>query len=109
MKMDAGHQSCSLVRPKGASLYLHNLYMPSVTKGFLPSSQEEDKPFPCLPVLPHPCCGRDNFGLDYHFTIPPDQGQLLTQVHPSILRKHIPNLPYDLVLEADGTPASCMV
>nr|BAE37872.1 unnamed protein product [Mus musculus] len=37
------------------------------------------------------------------------QGQLLTQVHPSILRKHIPNLPYDLVLEADGTPASCMV
>lgn len=102
--MDVRHQFCSLVRPKVTSLYLRNPNMPSVTKGFLPSSQEEDKPFPWLPILPHALCGRDKFGLGYHFTIPRGPGQLLTQVHPPILRKHTPRLPMTLCWRQMGHP-----
>lgn len=103
------HQFCSLVRPKGTSLYLHNPNMPSVTKAFLPSSQEEDRPFPCLPILPHPLCGHDKFGLDYPFTIP--QGQRpAADSGPSLYSEEAHSQPpYDLVLEADGMPASFIV
>lgn len=104
IKMDAWHQfCCSPVRPKGTSLYLHVPNMPSVTKGFLPSSQEENKSlsFTACFTLPTLWPWQAWSWLSIYISERTRPAQDCW--HRSIL------LFCDLALEADGVPASFTV